>query len=140
MPPQMMLQYGGQFMFVFNHNNKDTFHWFTNNHRSTWCWCQSHVLSLIFITLPTRSSGRRYSVLLQKFLSSFFSFAKGSLRWRYRQGTFIAQKVGYRCNFIKLVRNLGADPPLKFGGPKTPISVNFRTISNFAGPLVCGLV
>ena len=31
--------------------------------------------------------------------SFFFSFAKGSSRWLYRQGTFLAQKVGYRCNF-----------------------------------------
>jgi len=65
----------------------------------------------LIIPPPTQSSGRRYSVFQQKFLSSFFSFAKGSLRWLYRRGTFIAQKVGYRCNFIKLVRNLGADPP-----------------------------
>jgi len=80
------------------------------------------VLLLLVIPPPTRSSGRRYSVLLLKFLSfffSFFSFAKGSLRWLYRQGTFIAQKIGYMCNFIKLVQNLVADPPLKFGGLKT---------------------
>jgi len=44
------------------------------------------------------------------FLPFFFSFAKGSPRWLYRQGTFIAQEVGYRCNFIKLVRNLGSTP------------------------------
>jgi len=92
---------------------------------------------LLIIPSPTWSSGRRYSVLQQKFLSFFFSFAKGFSRWLYRQGTFLAQKVGYRCDLIKLVRNLGADslPPLKFVVPKTPISVNFRTISDFAGPL-----
>jgi len=66
-------------------------------------------------------SGRRYSVLLLKSLSfSFFSFAKGSPRWRYWQATFLAQKVGYRCNFKNWVQNLGGDPPLKFGGPQNP--------------------
>ena len=83
-----------------------------------------HFPALVVIPPPTRSSGRRYSVLLQKFLSFFF-FAKGSPRWLYRQGTFITQMVGYRCNFIKLVQNLGADPPLKFGCRKTP---QFRSI------------
>ena len=34
----------------------------------------------------------------RSFFLSFFSFANGSSRWLYRQGTFIAQKVGYRCN------------------------------------------
>ena len=82
---------------------------------------------IVIIPPPTCSSGRRYSVFQQKFLSFFFSFAKGSSRWLYRQATFIAQKVGYRCNFVKLVRNLGADPPLKFGGPKTP---NFGQFSD----------
>ena len=38
-----------------------------------------------------------------------------------------AQKVGYRCNFIKLVQNLGANPPLEFGGPKT---TNFGQFSD----------
>ena len=35
-------------------------------------------------------------------------------------GNFIAQMVGYRCNFKNWVQNLGGDPPLKFGGPQTP--------------------
>ena len=61
----------------------------------------------------------------RSFFLSFFSFAKGSSRWLYRQGTFIAQKVGYRCSFIKLVRNLGADPPVKIWGPENP---QFRSI------------
>ena len=52
-----------------------------------------------------------------------FSFAKGSPRWLYRQGTFIAQMVGYRCNFKNWVQNLGATP-LQFGGPKPPNVVN----------------
>ena len=70
------------------------------------------VQKCVFIPPHTRSSGRRYSVLLQKFLSfflSFFSFAKGSTRWLYRQGTFIAQMVGYRCNFKNWVQNLGGE-------------------------------
>jgi len=29
----------------------------------------------------------------------YFSFAKRSLSWLYRQGTYLAQMVGYRCNF-----------------------------------------
>jgi len=37
----------------------------------------------------------------RSFFLSFFSFAKRSPRWLYRQGTFIAQMVGYRCNFNK---------------------------------------
>ena len=70
-------------------------------------------------------SGRRYYILLLKFLSFFllFSFAKGSPRWLYRQGTFLAQMVGYGCNFKNWVQNLGGDPPLKFGGPQTPNAV-----------------
>ena len=64
-------------------------------------------------------SGRRYYILPLKFLS-FFSFTAGSPRWLYRQGTFLAQMVGYRCNFKNWVENLGGDPPLKFGGPKPP--------------------
>ena len=52
------------------------------------------------------------------FFFSFFSFAAGSPRWLYRQGTFLAQMVGYRCNFKNWVENLGSDPSLKFGGPK----------------------
>jgi len=78
-----------------------------------------------FYYTSAHGSGRRYYILLLKFLS--FSFAKGSLRWHYRQGTFLAQKVGYRCNFIKLVRNLGPTPRVKFGGPKTP---NFGQFSD----------
>ena len=53
----------------------------------------------------------------RSFLSFFFSFAKGSPRWLYRQGTCLAQMVGYGCNFKNWVQNLGGDPPLKFGGP-----------------------
>ena len=64
-------------------------------------------------------SGRRYYILFLKFLS-FFSFATGSPRWLYQQGTFLAQMVGYRCNFKNWVENLGGDNPLKFGGPKPP--------------------
>ena len=73
-----------------------------------------------FLYLRPRS-GRRYYILLLKFLSfSFFSFHAGSLRWRYRQGTFIAQMVGYRCNFKNLVQNLGGGrPPIKIWGPQT---------------------
>ena len=52
------------------------------------------ILTDLIILPPTRSCGRRYSVFQQKFLS-FFSFANGSSRWLYQQGTFIAQKVGY---------------------------------------------
>ena len=56
-------------------------------------------------------SGRRYYVLLLKFLSfffpfSFFSFTTGSPRWLYRQGTFLAQMVGVRrcgCTLIEVV-------------------------------------
>ena len=44
------------------------------------------------------------------FFLSFFSFATGSPRWFYRQGTFLAQMVGYRCNFKNWVQNLGGDP------------------------------
>ena len=70
-------------------------------------------------------SGRRYYILPLKFFSffSFFSFAAGSPRWLYRQGTFLAQMVGYRCNFKIWVENLGGNPPLKFGGPKPPPNV-----------------
>ena len=66
------------------------------------------VQSMIIIPPPTRSSGWRYSVFQQKFLS--FSSANGSSRWLYRQGTFIAEKVGYRCNFKIWVQNLGDNP------------------------------
>ena len=62
------------------------------------------------------------------FLSfSFFSFANGSSRLIYRQRTFIAQKVGYRYNFINWDQNLGVTP-IKISGPK--ISPNF-VISDF---------
>ena len=47
----------------------------------------------------------------RSFFLSFFSFANGSLRWLYRQGTFIAQKVGYRCSFKNWVQNLGGTTP-----------------------------
>ena len=50
----------------------------------------------------------------------FFSFATGSPRWLYRQGTFLAQIVGYGCNFKNWVQNLGATP-IKIWGPKPPI-------------------
>jgi len=40
----------------------------------------------------------------------FFSFAAGYPRWLYQQGTFLAQMVGYRCNFKNWVENLGATP------------------------------
>ena len=80
---------------------------------------------ICFNYTSAHGSGRRYSILLVKFLSlfflNFFSFANGSPRWLYRQGTFLAQMVGYRCNFKNWVQNLGGDPPLKFGGgPQTP--------------------
>ena len=68
-------------------------------------------------------SGRRYYILLLKFLS-FFTFATGSPRWLYRQGTFLAHKVGYRCNFKNRVQNLGGDPPIKIWGPNPPNVVN----------------
>jgi len=76
-----------------------------------------HTHLVLIIPPPTRSSGRRYSIFQQKFLS--FSFANGSSRWLYRQGTFIAQKVGYRCN-LKNFLKFGGQPPLKFGDPKPP--------------------
>ena len=72
----------------------------------------------MFLYLRSRS-GRRYYILLLKFLS-FFSFTTRSPRWLYRQGTFLAQMVGYRCNFKNWVQNFWGDPPLKFGGPKPP--------------------
>jgi len=50
----------------------------------------------------------------------FFSFAAGSPIWLYRQGTFLAQMVGYRRKFKNGVENLGGDPPVKYGGPKPP--------------------
>ena len=68
-------------------------------------------------------SGRRYSVLLQKFL---FPFAKGSPRWLYRQGTFLAQMVGYRCNFKNWVQiffwggRRRVVTPIKICGPQIP--------------------
>jgi len=77
----------------------------------------------VIIPPPTRSSGRRYYVLLQKFLS-LFSFAKGSPRWLKRQGTFIAQMVGYRCNFKKLGPKFGRRPAIKIWGTQTPNVVN----------------
>jgi len=71
----------------------------------------------LLIPLPTQSSGRRYSVFQQSFFLSFslFSFANGSPRWLYRQGTFIAQKVGYRYHFISWVQNFGATPTKIWG-------------------------
>ena len=58
----------------------------------------------------THGSGRRYYVLLQKFLSLSFSFAIASPRWLYQQGTFLAQMVRYRCSFKNWVQNLRGDP------------------------------
>ena len=78
---------------------------------------------LIIIPPPTRSSGQRYSVLLLKFLSfflSFFPFAKGSPRWLYGQGTFVAQIFGYRRNFKNWVQNLWGQPPIKICGTPNP--------------------
>jgi len=57
---------------------------------------------------PTWSSGRRYSVFQQKFLS-FFSFAKGSLRWLYRQGNLRSSEGRIWAEF----------------GPKTSSHVDF---------------
>jgi len=57
------------------------------------------------------------------FLLSFFSFAKGYPRWLYRQGTFLAQMVGYRCNFKNWVKIWGATP-IKIWGLQTPNVVN----------------
>ena len=59
---------------------------------------------LIHHYTSAHGSGRRYYILLLKFLSFF------SPRWLYRQGTFLAQMVGYRCNFKNWVQNLGGDP------------------------------
>jgi len=36
----------------------------------------------------------------------------------------LAQMVGYSCNFKNWVQNLGGDPILKFGGPKSSKVVN----------------
>jgi len=47
-------------------------------------------------------------------------FAKGSPRWCYRQGTFLTQMVGYRCNFKNWVQNWGGATPIKIWGPQTP--------------------
>ena len=52
----------------------------------------------LFCYTSAHGSGRRYYILLLKFLS-FFYFLTGSLRWLYRQGTFLAQMVRYGCNF-----------------------------------------
>ena len=70
------------------------------------CWL------LMYSYTSAHSSGRRYYILPPKFLYffSFFSFAAGSPRWLYRQGTFLAQMVGYRCNLKNWVENLGSDP------------------------------
>ena len=95
--------------------------WCTNDILATiWLWQAANPVmlwfffnSMLIIPPPTWSSGRRYSVLLQKFLSFFLfsSFATGSPRWLYRQGTFLAQMVGYRCNFKNWVQNLGGGDP-----------------------------
>ena len=84
-------------------------------------------------------SGRRYYILPMKFLSfffSFFSFAAGSPRWLYRQGTFLAQMVGYRCNFKNWVENLGGWPPIKIWGPQTPQC--WKPKSEYAVQTYCG--
>ena len=71
-------------------------------------------------------SGRRYYILLLKFLSFFsffFSFAKGSPRWLYRQGTFIAQMVGYSV-ILKIGSKIWGATPIKILGPQSPNVVN----------------
>ena len=47
----------------------------------------------------------------RSFFLSFFSFTTGSPRWLDQQGTFLAQMVGYRCNFKNWVQNLGEGRP-----------------------------
>ena len=44
---------------------------------------------------------------------------------------YIAQMVGYRCNFKNWVQNLGGNPPIKIGGPQTPnvVTQSWRTWS-----------
>jgi len=81
-------------------------------------WGQNTVVVVVVVVLiacytSAHGSGRRYYILPMKFLSffSFFSFAAGSPRWLYWQGTFLAQMVGYGCNFKNWVQNLGGDPP-----------------------------
>ena len=81
----------------------------------TRCLRKVHTIFMIFSFLYLRPHGvvaggilfycRGFFLFL-----SFFSFGKGSPRWLYQQGTFIAQMVGYRCNFKNLVQNLGGDP------------------------------
>jgi len=98
----------------------------------------------LVIPPPTQSSGWRYSVFQQKFLSFifFFSFANGSSRWLYRQGTFIAQKVGYRYNFINWVQNLGATPIKIWGcniSPNFVISDFCDFFVHFLSDLIAGL-
>ena len=102
-------------------------------HRSSQCWgvslstdgatvhwpmlrpmCLNYCKATLY--LPTVVAGCIIFYCWSFFLFLFFSFAKGSPRWHYRQGTFLALMVGYRCNFKNWVQNLGGDPP-KFGGP-----------------------
>jgi len=49
-----------------------------------------------------------------------------------RQATFIAQKVGYMCNFINLVQNLGATSIKIWGTENSQFQSNF----NFASALL----
>ena len=72
---------------------------------------------LQYVYTSAHGSGRRYYVLLLKFLSFFFFFRQRISQMALPTGTFLAQMVGYRCNFKNWVQNLGGDPPLKFGGP-----------------------
>jgi len=53
------------------------------------------------------------------FFNRSFFLAKGSSRWLYRQATFIAQKIGYRCKFKNWVQNLGTTP-IKIWGRQPP--------------------
>ena len=65
----------------------------------------------LFIPPPTVVAGGIIFYCCSFFLFFiFFSFATGSPRWLYRQGTFLAQMVRYGCNFENLVQNLGGDP------------------------------
>jgi len=64
-----------------------------------------------------------YFVLLLMFLS--FSFRQRISEMALPTETFLAQMVGYRCNFKNWVQNLGGgQPPIKIWGPQTPNVVN----------------
>ena len=55
------------------------------------------------------------------FLSFFFFHHRISEMALYRQGTFLAQMVGYRCNSKNWIQNFGGGAtPIKIWGPQTP--------------------